>query len=602
MLRRKRPAHGAHSAGAGRTTPGISENGIGEEPVIPASPIERDVNQPSLGEILIANDAVDASSLEQALADQAASGGRLGQLLIERGLISDAALARALSEQLGIPLADLAHVQLDSGTTALLPEHVARAALAVPLAADGDRVEVVLADPTVEARKAVLGALGRPVQFQIAPASQVRRALDTAYRATEHVDRLVAAFEAGRPTRLATNDVTLTNAAASAPVVRVVDSIVTQALRERASDVHLEPQDNEIRVRYRVDGALHDALTLPANIGPALISRLKIMAGMNIVERRRPQDGQFTLTVDGRSVDIRTATVATIWGEKIVLRLLDKSRSLIRLGELGMIEDTHTAFSRLVRSPFGMVLCAGPTGSGKTTTLYASLAEINQPHRNIMTIEDPVEYVFPSINQIQTSEAVGINFATGLKSILRQDPDVILVGECRDPETARIAVQSALTGHFVLSTLHATDAVAALHRLLDMGIESFLVASSMLAVVGQRLVRRICDNCKTTYTPTAEELAFYVESGGADPERDVFWHGAGCNFCADTGYQDRIGVYELLHITPEIKRLVVGWATQEELRRLAVSQGMRTLQEEAVGLVDRDITTLSEVIRTIYTL
>ena len=272
---------------------------------------------------------------------------------------------------------------------------------------------------------------------------------------------------------------------------------MTQALRERASDVHLEPQDNEIRVRYRVDGALHDALSLPANIGPALISRLKIMANMNIVERRRPQDGQFTLTVDGRAVDVRLATVATIWGEKCVLRLSDKSRSLLRLGELGMPDDTHTAFSRLVRSPFGMVLCAGPTGSGKTTTLYASLAEINQPHRNIMTIEDPVEYVFPSINQIQTSEAVGINFATGLKSILRQDPDVILVGECRDPETARIAVQSALTGHFVLSTLHATDSVAALHRLLDMGIESFLVASSMLAVVGQRLVRRICDNCKT---------------------------------------------------------------------------------------------------------
>jgi type IV pilus assembly protein PilB len=219
-----------------------------------------------------------------------------------------------------------------------------------------------------------------------------------------------------------------------------------------------------------------------------------------------------------------------------------------------------------------------------------------------MTIEDPVEYVFPSINQIQTSDAVGMTFATGLKSILRQDPDVILVGECRDVETARIAVQSALTGHLVLSTLHATDSVAALHRLLDMGIESFLVASSMLAVVGQRLVRRICDNCKMTYRPTDEELAFYVEAGGSDPERDIFWHGAGCNFCAGTGYQDRIGVYELLHITPEIKRLVVGWATQEELRRLAVMQGMRTLQEEAVRLVDRDITTLAEVIRTIYAL
>jgi type IV pilus assembly protein PilB len=593
VLRRKRPAHGV---GAGKAGTGASEGG---EALGPDSD-QPDVNKPRLGEILIREHAVDASSLARALADQAASGRRLGQLLLERGLISDAALAGALAEQLGIPLADLGHAQLDSETTALLPEHIARSVLAVPLSSGDDGVEVVIADPTEEARETVANALGGPVRFQVAPASQVRRALDSAYRATENVDRLVKAFEASS-TAFAT-DAGFVDTSADAPVVKVVNSIVTQALRERASDVHLEPQDDEIRVRYRVDGALHDALSLPSNIGPALISRLKIMASMNIVERRRPQDGQFTLTVDDRDVDVRIATVATIWGEKCVLRLLDKSRSLLRLDDLGMPDDTHTAFSRLVRSPFGMVLCAGPTGSGKTTTLYASLAEINQPHRNIMTIEDPVEYVFPSINQIQTSEAVGMSFATGLKSILRQDPDVILVGECRDPETARIAVQSALTGHFVLSTLHATDSVAALHRLLDMGIESFLVASSMLAVVGQRLVRRICDNCKTTYTPTAEELAFYVESGGADPDRDVFWHGAGCNFCADTGYQDRIGVYELLHITPEIKRLVVGWATQEELRRLAVSQGMRTLQEEAVSLVDRDITTLSEVIRTIYTL
>ncbi len=598
-LRRKRPAH---LLGAGTTleTPvPVFENGDSHEPEGVGDVV---TDHPRLGEILLQEDAVDAAALARALADQPASGRRLGQLLLERGLISDTALARALAGQLGIPLADLSHADLDRETASLLPENVARRVRAVPVRTTEDGVEIALADPTEEARAAVLEALGTDATFTLAPAGQVRRALDTAYRATENAGQLVAAFEASAPSRIDPADGNLRDAASGAPVVRLVDSIVTQALRERASDVHIEPQHNEIRIRYRVDGALHDALSLPAAIGPALISRLKIMASMNIVERRRPQDGQFTLTIDDRDVDIRMATVATIWGEKCVLRLLDKSRSLIRLDELGMPDDTHSAFSRLVRSPFGMVLCAGPTGSGKTTTLYASLAEINQPHRNIMTVEDPVEYIFPSINQIQTSEAVGINFATGLKSILRQDPDVILVGECRDPETARIAVQSALTGHFVLSTLHATDSVAALHRLLDMGIESFLVASSMLAVVGQRLVRRICDNCKTTYTPTAEELAFYVESGGADPERDVFWHGAGCNFCADTGYQDRIGVYELLHITPEIKRLVVGWATQEELRRLAVAQGMRTLQEEAVRLVDRDVTTLAEVIRTIYAL
>jgi type IV pilus assembly protein PilB len=337
---------------------------------------------------------------------------------------------------------------------------------------------------------------------------------------------------------------------------------------------------------------------LPAEIGPALISRIKIMAGMNIVERRRSQDGQFTTEIDGRSLDVRVATTATIWGEKCVLRLLDKTRSVFKLHELGMPVDTAQIYSRIMRSPFGMVLCAGPTGAGKTTTLYATLSEINEPHRNIMTIEDPVEYVFPSINQIQTNEAAGLTFADGLKSILRQDPDVILVGEIRDVETARIAVQSALTGHLVLSSLHATDTAAALHRFLDMGIESFLIASSVVAVVAQRLMRRICQSCKAPFDPSEEELAFYEEAGG--PPKERFFAGRGCNFCAGTGYLDRIGVYELMKITPELKRLIVGWATQEELRRLAVSQGMRTLRDDAITLVTEDITTISEVIRGIY--
>ncbi|MEY2420215.1 MAG: type pilus assembly protein PilB [Acidimicrobiaceae bacterium] len=564
----------------------------------PSSPPEHT----RLGELLLREHQVDPDELAAALADQAASGKRIGQLLLDTGLISDTALAQALATQLGLELADLGQSKPDPAAVAMLPEAVARAAQAIPIHDEGGAIAVAMADPTLEAVEAVKAALGREAKFLLAPASQVRRALDGAYRATEDVSRLVQAFEASTSVRASTAEVDAADLRADAPVVKVVNSIVTQALRDRASDVHIEPQDNEIRVRYRVDGALHDALSLPASIGPALISRLKIMANMNIVERRRPQDGQFTMALEDRNVDIRVATVATIWGEKCVLRLLDKSRSLFRLGDLGMPTDTHATFSKMVRAPFGMVLCAGPTGSGKTTTLYATLAEINEPHRNIMTVEDPVEYIFPSINQIQVSEAVGVNFATGLKSILRQDPDVILVGECRDAETARIAIQSALTGHFVLSTLHATDSVAALHRLLDMGIESFLVASSMQAVVGQRLVRRICDNCKETYKPNAEEIAFYKEAGGADIKRTTFWHGAGCNFCADTGYQDRIGVYELLRITPEIKRLVVGWATQEELRRLAVSQGMRTLQQEAVALVDRDVTTLAEVIRTIYAL
>jgi type IV pilus assembly protein PilB len=322
------------------------------------------------------------------------------------------------------------------------------------------------------------------------------------------------------------------------------------------------------------------------------------MAGMNIVERRRSQDGQIAMDVDGRSIDIRVATTATIWGEKCVLRILDKSRSLLQLPRLGMPPDTRAEFSSLIRSPFGMVICTGPTGSGKTTTLYAALAEINQSERNVMTVEDPVEYVLPSINQIQIQDQTGISFAGGLKAILRQDPDVILVGEMRDVETARIAVQSALTGHFVLSSLHATDSVSALHRFLDMGIESFLISSSVLGVVGQRLVRRICPECRAGYEPTADELALW-DKAGMEPKAE-FVRGEGCVFCADTGYQGRIGVYELLAVSDQMKQLVVNEPTYQQLRDLAVSEGMVPLQTEALRLVERDVTTLDEVLRTLY--
>jgi type IV pilus assembly protein PilB len=375
--------------------------------------------------------------------------------------------------------------------------------------------------------------------------------------------------------------------------------LVTEALRDRASDVHLEPTDGELRVRFRIDGALHDVLSLPITMAGALVSRVKILADMNIVERRKAQDGQFATEVDGRGIDVRVSTMATVFGEKCVMRILDKSRSLHKLGQLGMPRDTQNLYHRMVRSPFGMVLCAGPTGSGKTTTLYATLNEIDERSRNIVTIEDPVEYVFPSINQIQTNEVAGITFAEGLRAILRQDPDVILVGEIRDIDTARTAVQAALTGHFVLSSLHATDSVAALHRFLDMGIEAFLVASSMLGVVSQRLVRRVCQSCAAPYQPTPEELAFYEQAGGS---KTTFVRGTGCNLCADTGYLDRIGVYEFLRMTPEIRRLLVGWATQDELRRVAINQGMRTLRTEGLALVDQSITTISEVIRSIYAL
>jgi len=558
---------------------------------------DTDPDRPRLGELLVLQRRVTAAQLAEALLQQDASGKRVGSLLVELGALDERDLTTVLAEQLDLAVVDLREESAEADAVALLPESLARAHVCIPMWHAEKTLVVAAADPTPKLLAELRSATGQDITLVVASATDIRRAIDSSYRSLSNVDEFVTAFQATASTRKSAA-LTTESSPDDAPVVQIVNKIIAQALRDRASDVHIEPQDQRLRIRFRIDGALHDVLALPDSMAPALTSRLKIMAGMNIVERRRPQDGQIAMEVDGRAVDIRVATTGTIWGEKVVLRVLDKSRPLYRLNDLGMPVDTHETFSRLVRAPFGMVLCAGPTGSGKTTTLYATMSEINESQRNIMTIEDPVEYVFPSINQIQMNEQAGLSFATGLKSILRQDPDVILVGEIRDVDTARIATQAALTGHFVLSSLHATDAVAALHRFLDMGIESFLIASSVIAVVGQRLVRRICESCKTSYNPTIEEMEFYVEGGGKPKKK--FYRGEGCNFCSNTGYSDRIGVYELLQITPEIKRLVVGWATQDELRRMAVKQGMRTLRNEATALVEQDLTTISEVVRNIY--
>lgn len=554
-----------------------------------------------LGDQLIGNGLITAAQLDSALKAQESGGGRIGEVLVRTGALSEQALAHSLAAFLGYDVANLRRDNVDTAALEFLPEDRAREFLAVPVRITGDILEVAVAEPSDELGALLTSITGKSVQMLLAPLSDIRWAIDSNYQAINTVSRLVQAFESvevarRRPTEASDTEIVTEDA----PVVQVVDRILTQAMRDRASDVHIEPSEGVVRVRFRIDGALKEVLTMPAGIGPGLVSRIKIMANMNIVERRRPQDGQLTITIDGIEVDVRVATSATIMGESCVMRILDKTRSVLRLDGLGMPADTYVNYSKLVRSPFGMVLCAGPTGSGKTTTLYATLGEVANPTVNVMTIEDPVEYVFPSINQIQTNDQAGISFATGLKSILRQDPDVILVGEIRDVETTRVAVQSALTGHFVISSLHATDSVSALHRFLDMGIESFLIASSVLGVVGQRLLRRICPSCKTAYQPSVEDLEFYHESGGTSKE--VFFHGSGCNFCSHTGYKDRIGVYELLIMTPELRRLVVGWATQEELRAMAVRQGMRTMRQEAISLVDQDITTVEEVIRSMYTL
>ncbi|MGH9190761.1 MAG: GspE/PulE family protein [Acidimicrobiales bacterium] len=554
-----------------------------------------------LGELLVERKMVTASQVSQALLQQAASGKRLGELLVELGALNERDLYVVLADQQAIPLMDFRHEDPEPEAVKLLPESVARALVAIPIKEIQGRLQVVVSDPLDEAKiEQISRAVDMAVSLAMASPSDIRQAIDRTYRSLAAISRHVEAFEAAAALRKVAVKAEQLGGIGEGPVAQAVDSIITQALRDRASDVHIEPQDARVRVRYRIDGVLHDVLALPLAMASALVSRLKILSDMNIVERRRAQDGQFTMEVDGRTVDIRVATSPMIWGEKAVLRLLDRSRVLFQLDDLGMSPQTANLYSAMVRSPVGMVVCTGPTGSGKTTTLYATLNEINDIERNVTTLEDPVEYVFPSINQIQINEAAGVTFAEGLRGILRQDPDVILVGETRDSETAMIAVQSALTGHFVLSSLHATDAASALHRLIDMGVEPFLIASSVIGVLSQRLMRRICKYCRTEYDPGVEEMATYESLGG--PPKTVFTRGEGCNFCSRTGYLGRIGVYEVLTVTDAIKEALVHKSTPNEIRDVAAGEGMRNLRQEATQLVDADITTIHEVSRIIYTI
>ena len=552
-----------------------------------------------VGQALVEGGHLTPENLAQALGQANGDLLQFVDIALSRYSVGRTDVAIAISAATNVPAVDTKGIEIPDDIKRILDEAVVRTNCAVAVAAEGNTLVVLCSDPAPGRRAAIEAAAGRPVKFFVSDPLTVRTFIDQVYRADEDIDRLVKSLDLGDEQSKIASIAAEVKLDDQAPVIQLVNRIVSQAMRDRASDIHLEPQDEEVRVRFRIDGHLVEAFLLPMGAHAALTSRLKIMSGMNIVEKRRPQDGQFSTVIDGKEVDVRVASVATVFGEKIVMRILDKTRSMIGLSELGFPRETYLHYSKMIHSPFGMVICAGPTGAGKTTTLYASLLEVNTSGKNITTVEDPVEYVFPGINQIQTNDQAGLTFATGLKAILRQDPDVILVGEIRDADTARIAVQSALTGHLVLSSLHGTDSVAALHRFLDMGIEAFLIASSVVGVIGQRLLRRVCDSCKEPYTPGADELAVFRQHSGGS-EKSTFYRGNGCNFCANTGYRDRIGVYELLRITPELRRLIVGWATTEELRRLAVAQGMRTMLREAMALVEADVTTIPEVVKTLF--
>ncbi|HLX77966.1 MAG TPA: GspE/PulE family protein, partial [Acidimicrobiales bacterium] len=549
-----------------------------------------------IGELLIERNLVTESQVAKALALQRESGGLFGQTLVGMGVLGERTLADALAWKFDMPECDLRTQIPERQAVTLLPEEIARVRSVIPVTLNGNDLFVAVVEPSEELRRLLTESTGCNVHMMIATLSSVREAIETSYRTLGGVPQFTDDSE---PTpgdqRRTTVVVDSQFRDDESPVTDIVNGLLAQAVRDRATEIHLEPQDRGMRIRCRIDGVMKELQTLPSASGQGAVNRLKTIAQMNVVEKRRPQDGHFTAIIGALPLDVRVATISTIFGETCVLRILDRSRSVIPLDRLGLAPDVFDAYAELIRLPFGMVVCAGPAGSGKTTTLYSTLSELDDPAMNIMTVEDPVEFVLPTMNQIETNDDAGVTFVTGLKSILRQDPDVILVGDIRDTETARIAIQSATANHLVFCSLPAPDSVAALGRLREMGVEPFLIAASVAGIISQRLVRRICEQCKTTYIPTPEERAFYEKSG--DPEKTSFVCGSGCDACSYTGYRDRIGVFEFLPVTPTIKQLIVSSGTDEEIRLAASQQGVLSLREQATRLVTQDLTTISEIAR-----
>lgn len=556
-----------------------------------------------LDHMLVEAGLLTEEAAEQAAREAADQGKRLGVYVVEQGIVTAEALAMTISLQLGIPFLDLLRVKIQPESLALVPAAFCREQTLIPVETDGRSLLVVMADP---GNMQVIEDLRSTTGLEIRPAAgipeEIRRAINLQYRVASEIAREVglAAPAQTAATAAPAEKQDLDLQLSQAPIVRTADLLLAQAVRDRASDIHLEPQEDALRVRLRIDGVLHETMRLPKDIHAALVSRFKVMAGMNIAERRRPQDGQLSAEVEGKHVDLRAATSDSAHGEMLVLRVLDKSVSLLSLRELGFSPVALERHIRLLRSPFGMVLVGGPTGSGKTTTLYASINQLNSDERNIITIEDPIEYQFEGINQIQVNEKADITFAKGLRSLMRLDPDVILVGEVRDGETARIASQAALTGHLVLSSIHANDAVGILLRLTDLGIEPYLAASSLVGVVAQRMIRRVCTYCATDAEPTAEEQAAYEAE--TQERLETIRRGTGCNPCANTGFLGRIGVYEMCMLNEEMRKLILAGASSGAMRAQAIEDGMIPLRRDGMLKAKQGLVTPAEVIRGVYSI
>ncbi len=503
------------------------------------------------------------------------------------------------AEAPGLPRIDLKKYEVQPAALRLIPEAIARKWDIMPLHIEDNFLIVAMADPDNLYAIEDIRALSRmEVRVLHAALMDVQGAINLHYRAAGEIEKEIRHILPTAAEWVEADDRISSDLIAQAPIVRAVNLLVSQAVKDRASDIHIEPQQDRLRVRYRIDGILHDTLALPLSVHGPMVSRVKVLASMNIAERRRPQDGHFAISVDGTEVDIRVATADTSWGEMAVLRVLDKAMSVMDLPDLGFLPGSLKTYQRLIRSPFGMILAAGPTGSGKTTTLYASINQLDSKERNIITIEDPVEYRFANINQMQVNIQADVTFARGLRATMRLDPDVILVGEIRDKETASIAIQAALTGHLVLSTVHANDAVGALFRLMDLGIEPFLITSAMVGIIAQRLVRRVCPHCRTLREVPEEEQLMYEKEMGE--KRTRFYHGTGCNFCALTGYHGRMGVYEVLVMSQEIRRLVLTGASTDEIKDQVIKEGMVTMWRDGMLKVQAGHTTPREILRNVF--
>ncbi len=557
----------------------------------------------SLEHVLLDMHLLDGESIEKARAIVSERGIPLKDALVLTGALTDHEMISALSKQWDIPsVQTISELEVDPAVLDKLPVNYLRKYTMVPVKLLHDTMVVAVHDPSEQEaffdisrilhlkdikrilapKQEILGAINRLVEMKDENAKDIMGDIE------EEEDEFLKDLES-------IQDITAMET--EAPIIRLVNRLMVQAFRERASDIHVEPYPNDVKIRFRVDGILHDVLSLPKRLHPAVVSRIKVMATLNIAEKRLPQDGRIGIKLGDHSVDLRISTVPTVNGERVVMRILDKSSVLMGLEELGYYADDLAIIAHLIKQEHGIILVTGPTGSGKTTSLYSMLSKINSPDKNILTIEDPIEYQLKGISQIPVNAKVGLTFASGLRSIVRQDPDIILVGEIRDLETAEIAIQAALTGHLVFSTLHTNDASSAITRLIDMGIEPFLVTSSVNAIVAQRLARKICPVCKQQYFPGSEtlmEIGLSQEMLGKD---GFLWRGAGCKECLGTGYKGRTGIYEILTVSDAIKTTILKTSDSNIIKKQAVSEGLHTLREDGARKVEDGITTIEEVLR-----